>query len=104
MEDKLVQDLNRLSIDFEKSSPFAEWTFKEVTFPAANVDVTIRHKIEGKGELVVIPVSWRFPVAPSTPPTLYTMLGTTPQQVGYIKVRSTVAGFATVLIALRRDS
>ncbi len=100
---KLSGDLSRLGIDFEKSSPFAEWNFQQVVFPATAKDVTIRHRIEGKGQIVVIPVRWELATDPGTAPALYVLSGT-PTQPGYVKVRSTVVGTATVLVALRRDS
>ena len=101
---KLDSDLSNLEIDLEQASPFSSWVYVEVVFPAADLDVTVRHKLRERPEsIVAIPVSWRFPVAPATPPAIYTMLGGNPPQLGYIKLRSTVAGFATVLLVARRD-
>lgn len=101
--DKVSQEGIRLGIDFERSSPFGDYQFVEVEFPSADMDVTIRHKILGKGEIVAIPVRWEFTTAPGTSPTIYSILGT-PKGNNYIKVRSTIAGKALLLLGLRRDS
>jgi|SRR5215203_181335 len=99
----LERDLQRLSIDFEKATPLAEWDYHEVEFPSAGMAVTIRHRILGKGRIIFVAVHWKFAAAPPTAPALYTLLGEQVQFDSYIKVRSTVAGQATVLIGLRRD-
>lgn len=101
---KLEKSISQLGIDFEKSTPFAAWQFVEVDFPSAGVDVTIRHALRGPGRIIAVPVGWQFLSAPATVPAVYTIQGTTPQQVGYYKLRSTVAGKATILLAIRRDS
>lgn len=107
---KLEKDLQRLSIDFEKSVPLAEWDYREVEFPAAGIQTTIRHKIRSQGRIVFLAVHWRFrpdAAAGELPltigPQLYTHQGEQIQFDGYIKVRSTVKGQATVLVGLRRD-
>lgn len=100
--EKLGRDLSRLEIDFEKSTPFAEWEYAEVVFPFANKDVTVRHTIEGKGEIGILPIRWEFSAAPATVPVVYTTSGY--QFSNYVKLRSTVAGKVTVLLVLRRDS
>lgn len=99
---ELTRGLERLAIDFEKSTPFAEWVFLEVTFDAANKDTTIRHGFTSNRDIIVVPVEWRFAAAPATAPVIYRILGA-PLREGYLKVRSTVAGEATVLVAVRRD-
>jgi hypothetical protein len=101
---KLEKDVVQLGIDFEKSTPFAAWQFLSVEFPSAGMDVTIRHALRGPGQIIAVAVGWEFLTAPGTPPALYTIQGTTPQQAGYYKVRSTVAGKALVLLAIRRDN
>jgi hypothetical protein len=106
---KLERDIQRLQIDFEKATPLAEWEYREVDFPVAGIQVTIRHKILGKGRIIFLAVHWRFPApaqgGTAIPPggQLYTFLGEDHQFDGYIKVRSTVVGQATVLVGLRRD-
>jgi len=106
---KLEREVQRLSIDFEKATPLAEWEYREVEFPAPGIQTTIRHKILGKGRIVFIAVHWKFPApaqgGPSlpAPAQLYTLLGDEVQFENYIKVRSTVAAQATVLVGLRRD-
>jgi len=104
-DDKIERDLQRLIIDFEHSVHLAEWEFVDVVFPGDPVGklTTIRHKILSPGKLTVVPVHWRLEAAPPIGPALYTILGEQVQYDGYIKVRATVAGQATVLIGLRRD-
>jgi len=100
---KQERDLQRLDIDFEKSTPLAEWEYREVTFFKAGQLTTIRHKILGQGRIIFVPVHWRLKPEQTVVPSLYTILGEPLQFPGYIKVRATAPGRATVLIGLRRD-
>lgn len=100
---KVERSVSQLTIDFEKSTPFAAWQFVEVEFPSAGMDVTVRHALRGPGQIIVMAVGWQFLTDPTTPPAVYTIQGTLPQQDGYYKVRSTMAGKATLLLAIRRD-
>jgi len=100
---RLEREVQRLSIDFEKATPLAEWDYKEVDFDVAGKLTSIKHKIKGPGTLVFLGAHWQFQVPPPTAPALYTLVGEQVQFDGYIKIRSTVAGHCTVLIGLRRD-
>jgi|SRR6188768_1765938 len=100
---KLEKEVQRLWIDFEKATPLAEWDYREVTFFKANQLTTIRHKIKNPGRIVFVAVHWRLPVGVTVVPSLYTVYGEQVQFDGYIKVRATAPGRATVLVGLRRD-
>ena len=100
---KLEREIQRLSIDFEKATPLAEWDYREVVFPAPVVLTTIRHKIRSPGRIVFLAVHWRLTASATYVPLLYTIIDEPYQFDGYIKVRSTGAGEATVLVGLRRD-
>lgn len=99
----LEREVRRLEADLEKSTPLAEWEYVEVEFPQPDMLVTIRHRLLGKGRLVFLPVKWSLPEPPTKGAMLYTLQGEEVQFEGYIKVRATVVGRATVLIGLRRD-
>jgi hypothetical protein len=103
-ESKLEHDIRRLSIDFERATPLAEWDYKEVVFATGGQLVTIKHKIRNKGTIIFLAAHWRLDPAATFVPQLYTIIGEQYQFDGYIKVRSTGPGQATVLVGLRRDS
>jgi hypothetical protein len=99
------RDLLRLEIDFEKSTPFAEWQYVEVEFPFADKDVVIRHHVGGSSdEIFILPVRWHFAAAPATVPQIYFIEGVDHHHAGYCKVRATVAGKALVLVARKRKA
>lgn len=100
---KLERDLQRLQIDFEKATPLAEWEYREVTFFKAGQLTTVRHKILGKGRIIFVPVHWKLKPEQTTVPSIYTIMGEPHQFEGYIKIRATAPGRATLLVGLRRD-